>query len=363
MKRNAYVILLIVLVAGFVTASCRPARPAPKIVLGSDVIVKNLFYKNQKLRGVMSISFGRFSSDSENEIAIVSKNGAQFLTYAGAERAFISFDREGGKTVSIKVHSDGIYEFMNRGGGWQQVSLLNSKGNTKWSYPSDDNGAANDMVAGDLNGDGELEFIVGMNARGGLRVLDANGNLIHRYEAGNVFSVEVLDINNDGAPEILHSDSGVGIVIRRANGDKIGVIKNTSGHFSLLQPSILYKETIIVYIDKNDNLNLIDIKGNIIKTFKLPGWGYRSTEGTVAYLNGSKAPPYFAFVRTIKATLGRSALFIFDSAGQLIYHEIMPSSHLAIAAFKMQGQDYEKLLVGENSSVWEYSVNPNIAVK
>ena len=41
----------------------------------------------------------------------------------------------------------------------------------------------------------------------------------------------------------------------------------------------------------------------------------------------------------------------------------MPFPYLAITAFKIQGQDYEKLLVGGNSIVWEYSLNPNITAK
>jgi hypothetical protein len=359
---NPYLLLLIVLISGFFISLIlwefigpHLHGNAPGITLGAGTINKSLFYRNQKLNCISSIILGRFTTQSENELAIMSDNGASFVTYSGTEHSFISFERDGRKIIPLKVSDGSHYEFINRGGGWSNVFLLNAEGKTKWIYPNNAKDDAVDNMAA-INREGTLEFVVGMNAGGGLRFLDTKGNLIRRYDAGNVSSVEVLDINNDNIPEILHSDSGNGIVIRRSNGDVIDVIKNTDGQFSVLPPSGLYNKPLLVYSDTNDNIYLIDLKGNNVKTFHSPGWGCHNPDGAVIYLNGPDNRPYFVFVQTMKATWNRSALIIFDSDGQPIYHEIIPTSQLAMAPIKIPGQDREKLLVGENSNVWEYSL-------
>lgn len=361
--RVLWVVMLVLLATGAAKVFCMCPHinpltryPEPGIVQGPGVMSKTLFYElqgQQKAGDVRSISLGRFSPGAEDEIAVVGKAGAAFLTLAGEERKRVAFDRKGGRTVPVKVRPGGGWGFMNRGGGWQPVSLLDPEGRTEWKYPLQRPPAADTMAAGDLDGDGELEFVVGMNAGGGLRVLEASGELVRCHKASNVFSVEVLDVDDDGTPEILHS--GKGIVIRRANGDEIATIGNARGSFSLLQPSKLYRMPILVCVRRNQ-LNLIDVEGVTVKAFKLPEGGHSYAEGAVAYLKGQGEAPYYAFVRTIGSSGRRAALFVFDDSGELVYHEIMPVPYLAIATLRRPGQDRETLLIGEGASVWEYGM-------
>lgn len=260
-----------------------------------------------------------------------------------------------GKTIPVDIDGNGTLAFMNRGGGWQPVSLLDAHGRTLWLYPSENSligGAADSMAAGDFNKDGKLEFVVGMNAGGGLHVLDAKGKEIWEKTAGNVFSVEVLDKGPNGIPVILHSDAGEGIVVRNADGEKIKTIKNCGdGHFSFLgQPATGSRPMIVC---DNGGLRLVDLNDNITKKLSLPGDGH-APQGTLVYFNGPNNPPSYAFVRTVQATGRRSDLTIFDNNGTLIYHEKIEASCLAISRLLEKEKGVDALLVGENSTVWLY---------
>lgn len=326
----------------------------PRISVGSELLQKEQFIANDKLVEVMSISVNKDKSDGNEKIIIIGERGAFFVTPNGEPGPFVSFDRRVGETFPVDVEGNGVLEFMNRGGGWQPVSLLDSNGRTQWIYPKRDSklgDAADEMASGDLDGDGILEFVVGMNGSGGLHVLNAKGQELWKREAGNVFSVEIVDINKDGSPEILHSDTGQGIVIRKANGDKIGTIKTSHGDFSLLNQNNTDSEPLIVY--DSDKLQLIDLKGNVKKYFDLPGGGH-TPKGTIVYFNGHNNPPYYAFIRTIQATGQRSDLTVFDSNGNLVYHEIFKASYLAIAPLPDKGKGSDSMLIGENSRVWLY---------
>lgn len=329
----------------------------PRIVTGKELLQREQFLSNDKLIEVRSISINTNKSNANEELIIIGERGALFTELNGEPRAFVSFDRRVGETVPVDVEGNGVLEFMNRGGGWQPVSLLDSQGRTLWMYPSEElsasKEAADTMAAGDIDKDGMLDFIIGMNGSGGLHVLDAKGKEIWKQNAVNVFSVEVLDIDKDGTPEILHSGSGEGITIRKANGDKIITIKNTDGHFSLLHQDNSENEPLIIY--DNHRLNLTDLKGNVKKSFELPGGGH-TPKGTLVYFNGISNPPYYAFARTIQATGMRSDLTVFDYDGKLVYHEIFQASYLAIAPLRGKEKEVDSLLIGENSKVWLYNM-------
>lgn len=329
----------------------------PRIAIGKELLQKKQFLTNDKLSEIRSISVNAGKSDANGKLIIIGEMGALLAELSGEQKAFVSFDRRVGETVPVDIEGDGVFEFMNRGGGWQPVSLLDSRGQTLWMYPSEEfsvtKGAADTMAAGDIDKDGMLDFVIGMNGSGGLHVLDAKGKEMWKRDAGNVFSVEVLDIDKDGSPEILHINSGEGIVIRKTNGDKIGTIKNTDGDFSLLYQDNSKNEPLLIYDDHR--LNLTDLKGNVKRIFELPGGGH-TPQGTLVYFNGISNPPYYAFARTIQATGMRSDLTVFDYDGKLVYHEIFHASYLAIAPVRQKEKGLDSLLIGENSKVWLYNI-------
>lgn len=63
------------------------------------------------------------------------------------------------------------------------------------------------MAAGDLGGDGQLEFVVGLNCGGGIHLLSADGKVLWKQPDVNVRRVAVVDIDGDERPEILHNNS------------------------------------------------------------------------------------------------------------------------------------------------------------
>jgi hypothetical protein len=326
-----------------------------EVSFGNSLLERQLFLANDNLSRIHSITKGK--TDSGINLIFVGESGALTLDQNGRQGRFLFFDRRVGETVPVETQENEPFKFMNRGGGWQPVSLLTAYGRTLWMYPLEKQDAADSMAAGDLNRDGNLEFVVGMNGSGGLHLLDANGKELWEKPAVNVFSVEVIDKGPGGAPEILHSDNEKGIVVRNGAGEEIRTIKNCgNGHFNLLgQPPVGANPLIVCvygYPGPGD-LRLVDLKDNVVRSFKLPGYGH-SPQGAVAYLNGPNNPPYYAFVRTIQAGGRISDFIIYDSDGALIFHEEFETSYLAISSLTTKGKGLDSLLVGENSRVWLY---------
>jgi outer membrane protein assembly factor BamB len=107
--------------------------------------------------------------------------------------------------------------------------LCDHKGKQLWQ--SAKRSGVDDCAPGDVNGDGKLEFAVGYNGGGGVCLLDAQGKELWHKMDGNVWHVEILDINQDGRPEIVHSNAGGELTVRNAAGD-IYYRAQTAGYFS-----------------------------------------------------------------------------------------------------------------------------------
>lgn len=112
------------------------------------------------------------------------------------------------------------------------VDVFNADGTPCWQYlaPS----GVDDAWAGDIDGDGKDEVVVGLNGSSGLPVLDDNGALLWKDAGlGNTWSVCMGDVNRDGKTEVVAGPSTIRVY------DGTGKLLNDSraaGFVSLVRP-------------------------------------------------------------------------------------------------------------------------------
>jgi hypothetical protein len=331
-----------------------PPKPHTADVLGR--LERSLFVVVDTPDQIRSIRQGRFDPAAPVELCVAGRSGASFVGLDGDVRAHVRFEERANSVEPVDVDGDGVYEFMNRGGGWSDVSLIDAKGQTLWTFPpaGADGPTPDDMAAGDLDGDGQTEFVVGTNAGGGVHVLDGEGRTLRVIEGVNVFSVAVLDTDGDGTREIVHSFGGSGpstILVRTAGGDLVRRLEVGSSSFSILwnedgTPSLLTSD--------DGGCSIHDFSGRAIRRHPT-GRGGHAPHAVHVRLDAS-ADAYLAVVRTIGATAGVSQLELFDPGGALVHREEFRHSRLAAAA-RSPGADAEQtLLVGAGNEVWEYTL-------
>jgi hypothetical protein len=285
-------------------------------------------------------------------IVIGVDRGAAFVTRNYALDRLIQFENvKMGKTVPVDVEDDGEYEFMDRGFGWAPVQLVSATGKLQWRFPKDKTGlAADQMAAGDIDGDGLLEFIVGMNASGGLYALEHDGSIKWRHEAGNVFAVEILDLNGDGHKEIVHVDRRK-IVVRKEDGTPVRSFQFAANF--MLNPFVwnLGGEIFIVGT-RGESIYVYDTFGKEQPRVHLPkSKGYPNQVQPVRF--GGKQ--YYASANKIPYKYDVGGLYIFDAQGELLYEEEFPARVGALTAVQnAQTPENEILLVGVGTQVIEY---------
>jgi hypothetical protein len=249
----------------------------------------------------------------------------------------------------VDIDRDGVTEFLNRGHHLNPVILFDAKGRVRWKY---DLFMKNDAAAGDMNGDGRPEIVVGFGGGEGVHLLDSSGKRIWQKEDGNVWRVEMLDTNDDGKMEIVHSNAGGELTARDFSGKTLWVRNHDVyvGHFSLTRwADDAYPRHILALDD--GAIHLFDRQGN--PTTRLEASGVErlgDAFGTTVRFSGREA-----FYATIIAypLWDRSLFFIHGLKGQLLFKEVIPSECSAILA--LPKDKFERLLVGCTGKVLEYS--------
>ena len=316
------------------------AAQDPGILTGAGLLQKTILFEGVALGRVGSITVGQFGPDPQVEALIGTDRGIAFVTAEGVVRSFVSFDRKVGTAVPIDVNGDGVYEFLDRGGGWQPVALFDHQGTTIWRYSG--GGAAQaqldpggreaiyDVVAGDLDQDGTLEFVVG--AMEALHLLDDQGVRQWTREASIVTDVAVVDTDGDGQPEIVYGNGGYdgrGIWILDARGEVVRRLSLGFEGFTLVpwpdSPSglVLLKTSRDGGRRDQGSFRLVDFNGETVAEFET---------GTLAQMAEIQASPvqfegtqrYVAVVGGFTGTEPRSGLWVFGPDGELVYSEVLP---------------------------------------
>jgi len=191
-----------------------PALVTAGVTEGTDFLDKRLAFSDA---GIGSVTDLLRQPAADVELGIAGTGGAVLVDAAGSVKSRVTFAStpRDVRFVDVDGDGDGNWEYLNRGGaGWGDASLMDQTGRTLWTHGGLP--GVNGMVAGDLDRDGTLDFVVGMNGGGGVKRLDTTGNVLWTQSDGNVWHVEIVD--GDGTPEIVHSNAGGQLTLRNQYG-------------------------------------------------------------------------------------------------------------------------------------------------
>jgi hypothetical protein len=129
------------------------------------------------------------------ELAMVGTHAAVFWTAADAQPRVVTFRDPAGAAELVSGPAD--RRATSTGAGWvADGALIGEDGVRLWQ--PDRLAGMDDMAAGDLDGDGIPEIVVGYNGGSGVHLYDAAGKPRWRKLDGNVWHVEILDTDGDG---------------------------------------------------------------------------------------------------------------------------------------------------------------------
>lgn len=334
------------------------------VLLGEDLLKKRTFYKSvarYELGTVTDIVYTNLDGQPGKETGVAGWYSARLFNTDCSVIEKIKYVRSGNPNVDfVDIDNDGVCELYDRGGSLESPALINHKGMIVWIRDREEYGRTDEMTAGDIDGDGVSEFAVGYRGSGGIELLDAKGERIWHQDGGNIRSVEIVDTDGDGKKEIVHSHANGLMHIRDAKG-KLLATKKTNARFSRFSicnwPGSTGKPHAILANDTR--VSFYNFNGEEVGNIQMPECSAKISglaRETVVYLRLSDKYPEVMALAISFSVGDRALLLLLDSKGERIYAEVLPELCKALGVIPDPETGYEKLLVGGEDRVWEYTL-------
>jgi hypothetical protein len=319
------------------------ALKAPRVVTNLQGLTKKVFLEDARLGDVTDIVFRNNPSGELRETVFVGTMGALFND-TGLHSRFVPFEKRQDHINFIQLNSSGVYGFMNRGAWCSDASVMDQTGKPMWSYSAKSNGI-DDMASGDLDGDGIPEFAVGFNGGGGIHLLNNQGKKLWEFPDGNVWHVEIADLDGSGQKKIVHSNASGNITVRDKQGKILSRIKPEPyfSDFSLIRyPDATSPERLLLVED--DTVWIFDSGANVLAKFPAPNSGSLGKgKGALIAINNGK---YALATIANYENWHRSIIYLHDLSGNILYQEILPESCPTIAVLPAGEAQPERLVIG-----------------
>jgi len=329
-----------------------------RVVKNLPGMTKKLFLEDKRLGVITDIVFHNSSNERPKATVIAGTMGALF-TDTGLPANFVPFEKRQNDVNFIKLSSQGVYGFMNRGAWCSDARVMDETGKEIWSYAAGDNGI-DDMAAGDIDGDGLPEYAVGFNGGGGIHLLNNQGKKLWEFRDGNVWHVEIADVDDSGQKRIVHSNAGGKITVRDKSGKIISKTnpKPYFSHFSIIRwPDSSAHEHLLLAED--NTIWIFDSSANVLAKFAAPGSGSLG-KGKGIIISGDGENRVLATIIDYE-NWHRSIIYLHDSAGNLIYQEILSESCPTISALPTDRAEPKRLVLGCEGRLIEYKFPVTLA--
>jgi hypothetical protein len=354
MKLRIWTVSLGVVCIFMLSASgCVPKLPPegePKVVLGEGVLTKSEWVKDARLDKVSAIAVFPEAEEGKR-IAIAGKNGVLLCSAAAQAGEFISLSQPVDTIKFVRPTAAGFAGLVGHD-PWSGGAAFDATGQRLFEIS--DGMGVNDVAAGDLDGDGGLDFVVGYNGWGGVSRLDEKGAMVWNVDGGgNIWALSCADADGKPGDEILHTNAAGEFVARDAKGGQLRASRPGSYCSSLspcLWPGAKDKAHLIATHD--DIARVFDVSGSVVATFAVPdSEPVIVVQGCAVTLRPGTAPGFAILIAHIKT----STLYVFDDKQQLLYQEVLPAAASGLAALP-SGQA-EALLVGSHGMVLRFAIS------
>ena len=335
-----------------------PSRPAaletPRVVTGSSLLAKAAFLAKPPMEVITDLRWGEHLSPPGPKLCAASAEGAIFTDRQGAVLSTVTFNCRLDR-LSILPSTDAAgCQFIDRGSWSSNATLFAHDGAQLWTYGG--SSGVDDMAAGDVDGDGRLEFVVGFNGGGGVHLLDNQGKKRWQQADGNVWHVEIADLDGTGHQQILHSCAAGEMVLRDKDGNVIRRLHppNYFSQFAVCPwPDSAGAQRVICAGEAG--IFVIDATGQAVATLSAPDAAELNDLFATPVRLAAGQPASFAVVLSYRHW-DRSVLYVYDAKRTLVYEEVIAGPCGAVTALPTGSADAEALLVGGTANLWRYDL-------
>jgi hypothetical protein len=326
---------------------------------GEGLFSKKVFFRGEFPNGIRAIQVGNFNSTPEKEVVILSQWNLIIVSAVTYEIKKTAFFRQsvGIRPKLIDIKKDGSLAIALGGGGFGDVGLMTTNGESIWMYKKV--GTSPRLVSGDLDRDGKLEFYIA--DYDGVHRLDESGREI--WKKGERWEEEIgtCMFIDEKRPSVVTKGSDGNIRFRDSAGDSIKEVAPESVIYGL--EIIKWPEDYRILARTDYDIIVLNFDGKVLLRHKLQEDIWQSfvhlieimdIRGTAVRFRLNERP-YLAVVAKHRAAIKRSTLSIFSPEGELIYKEMLHSSTGISALPTSDGS--ESLLIGDGEeTVWIYNM-------